>query len=154
MIYTHRFTVHAPLADVVTFHQRSDSMGAITPPPIGVQVHYAPPRLREGDQMDFTLWLGPIPLRWVARIEQTTPISFVDRQLRGPFDQWVHLHTFLPLDEQTTAVVDRVEAHLSQHWFWRLVGINMWLGLPILFAYRAWKTRQTLQSQPVFPLAL
>ncbi len=32
-----------------------------------------------------------------------------------------------------------------RHWFWRLVGMGMWLNLPILFAYRGWKTRQLLE---------
>ncbi|MEZ4584038.1 MAG: hypothetical protein R3A10_20780 [Caldilineaceae bacterium] len=60
-------------------------MGAITPPPVIVRVHRAPELLGEGDEMDFTMWLGPLPIRWLARIEQVTPVTFVDRQLRGPF---------------------------------------------------------------------
>jgi ligand-binding SRPBCC domain-containing protein len=96
--------------------------------------------------MAFTLWLGPLPLRWLAVIEQVTPISFVDRQLRGPFAEWVHLHSFIPIDSQTTMVVDRVDACLSNQWFWRLVGLGMWLGLPLLFAYRGWQTRKLLED--------
>ncbi|HQY91030.1 MAG: hypothetical protein WAU00_18975 [Caldilinea sp.] len=144
MRYEHRFTVNAPLAAVAAFHQRSASMGAITPPPILVRVHEAPAQLNEGDRMDFTMWLGPLPVRWVAQIEQTTPTSFVDRQLSGPFASWEHLHTFLPIDAQTTVVADQVTATLHRHWFWKLVGLSMWGGLPILFAYRGWKTRRLL----------
>jgi len=143
--YHHRFTVKAPLAEVATFHSRSASMGAITPPPILVRIHAAPETLQEGDRMDFTMWLGPLPVRWLAQIEQTTPTSFVDRQLSGPFDSWVHLHTFAPIDATTTAVIDEVTATLHRsNWFWKLVGAGMWLGLPILFAYRGWKTRRML----------
>jgi hypothetical protein len=32
-------------------------MAAITPPPIIVKVHHAPPVLADGDEMDFTMWL-------------------------------------------------------------------------------------------------
>jgi len=144
--YQHRFTVKAPLADVAKFHSRSASMGAITPPPILVRVHSAPGILQEGDRMDFTMWLGPMPVRWLAQIEQTTPNSFVDRQLRGPFASWVHKHTFEPIDPATTAVIDEVNAALHPNWFWKLVGVGMWLGLPILFAYRGWKTRRMLEQ--------
>lgn len=145
MHYHHRFTVAAPLAAVREFHEHSSSMGAITPPPVIVSVHTAPAVLAEGDQMDFTMWLGPLPIRWLAAIEQVTPISFVDRQIQGPFEKWIHHHTFTPIDEQTTTVIDDVEAQYSRHWFWRLVGMGMWLNLPVLFAFRQWKTRQLLE---------
>ena len=147
MIYRHRFHVKAPLAAVAEFHRRSSSMGAITPPPVIAQVHRAPPRLADGDEMDFTLWLGPLPLRWVARIEEVSEAGFTDRQLRGPFAAWVHRHSFVALDESTTAVLDHVEAETSRAWPWRLVGWLMWLNLPVLFAYRAWKTRRILEGE-------
>ncbi|MCX6044321.1 MAG: hypothetical protein NT075_04360 [Chloroflexi bacterium] len=146
MKYEHRFTVQSPLSAVAAFHSQSASMGAITPPPVIVQIHQAPAILAEGDLMDFTMWLGPLPIHWLARIEQVTPISFVDAQLRGPFTKWVHHHTFMPLNGQTTTVIDRVEAIVSEHWFWKMVGWGMWLNLPVLFAYRGWKTRQMLEK--------
>lgn len=147
MNYLHRFRVHAPLDAVVAFHQAAASMAAITPPPIVVQMHQAPAHLQEGDDMAFTLWLGPLPIHWQARIEQITPLSFVDRQLAGPFGEWVHLHTFIPVDTQTTEVIDDVRATIKQHGLWRLVGLGMWLNLPLLFAYRAWQTRRILEPQ-------
>jgi len=146
MDYHHHFTVKAPLNAVAAFHRRSASMGAITPPPVIVRIHRAPPLLGEGDEMAFTMWLGPLPIHWVARIEQVTPISFVDRQVRGPFAEWVHHHTFVPLEDGTTQIVDHVQAVASAHGFWKLVGMGMWLNLPILFAFRAWKTRRLLEA--------
>lgn len=146
MRYSHRFTVQAPLSAVADFHRRSESMGAITPPPIRARIHAAPEILKEGDRMDFTLWLGPFPIRWVAQIEQVTPEGFVDRQLVGPFTTWVHRHTFAAIDEETTVVIDEIDATLHPNWLWKLVGLGMWLGLPILFAYRGWKTRSILES--------
>ena len=93
MIYYHRFRVRASLARVAEFHSHAASMPAITPPPIIVQVHHAPPILANGDEMDFTMWLGPLPVHWLARIEAVSPAGFSDRQLRGPFAEWVHRHT-------------------------------------------------------------
>jgi ligand-binding SRPBCC domain-containing protein len=144
MLYRHSFEVRAPQAAVAAFHQNPQSMGAITPPPIIVQMHSAPPRLTEGAQMDFTLWLGPLPIRWRAQIEQVTPISFVDRQLAGPFGSWRHLHTYVAIDAEKTLVLDNVQVELSRRWFWKLAGLGMWLSLPLLFAYRGWKTRRLL----------
>lgn len=145
MIYRHRFQVSSPLERVVEFHSRSASMAAITPPPIIIRVQHAPPVLRNGDEMDFTMWLGPLPIHWLAVIEAVSPDGFTDRQLRGPFAEWVHRHSFIAMDEHRTAVVDEVSLRLRAHPLWWLIGAGMRLGLPVLFAYRAWKTRRYLQ---------
>jgi len=147
MRYKHRFQVEAPLAAVAEFHAQSASMGAITPPPVVVRIHRAPARLDDGDEMDFTMWLGPLPLNWLARMEDVSPNGFTDRQLRGPFREWIHRHTFAPVDETTTAVVDEIELELRAELWWALVGLGMWLSLPLLFAYRGWKTRRLIQAQ-------
>ncbi len=146
MNYKHKFTVQAPLNEVKDFHIYSSSMGDITPPPIIAQIHEAPPRLDEGDKMDFTLWLGPLPIRWTAQIEDVDDTGFADRQLSGPFKQWVHRHTFIPVDEKTTEVVDEIEFQYSPNLFWKLVGFGMSTNLPILFAYRGWKTKRLLEN--------
>jgi len=121
-------------------------MAAITPPPILVQVHKAPEHLAEGDEMDFTLWLGPLPIHWVARFEDVTATSFVDRQVRGPMRSWRHQHRFVVIDELTTDVVDEVELEIRPHPIWGPVGLGMALNLPVLFAYRAWRTRGLLEK--------
>ncbi len=150
MRYTHRFRVNAPLDQVRDFHSRSASMGAITPPPVIVQVHHAPERLAENDQMDFTMWLGPLPIRWLARIEDVTDAGFVDRQLSGPFAEWVHRHTFVAIDAQTTEVHDEINAKPADGLVGKLLGLGMWANMPVLFAYRQWKTRRILgRVQPM-----
>lgn len=147
MKYRHKFLVKAPLAQVADFHRQSASMGDITPPPAVVKVHQAPARLGEGDEMDFTIWLGPLPVRWQARIEDVSPTGFVDRQLQGPFKQWTHRHSFEPVEEQTTAVVDEIEFKLAKDPIRGIVGLGMTLSLPFLFAYRGWKTRRLLNDR-------
>lgn len=144
MKYSHRFRVNAPLATVATFHRRSASMASITPPPIFVDVHRASSVLAEGDDMEFTMWMGPLPIHWVARIEEVSPTGFVDRQIVGPFKQWIHRHRFVVVGEGVTEVVDEVYLSLHENTFWKTVGLGMWLGLPLLFSFRAWKTRRLL----------
>lgn len=146
MHYRHTFRVKAPPAAVADFHSRSASMAAITPPPMIVRVHRAPERLSGGDEMDFTLWAGPIPFRWVAHIEETSQAGFTDRQLRGPFARWVHRHRFVRVSDAETDVVDDIEVELSRKPLWRAAGAAMWIGLPLLFAYRGWKTRRLLEA--------
>jgi len=145
MIYRHQFRVNASLARVAEFHNCSASMAEITPPPIIARVHNAPAVLAEGDEMSFTLWLGPLPIHWLARIENVSPSGFTDRQLRGPFSEWVHRHTYKAVNDQVTDVIDEITLKTRFHPIWGLVGIGMRLGLPILFAYRAWKTKRILR---------
>jgi len=144
--YCHTFRVQAPRAQVAAFHAAASSLGAITPPLIPMQLHQALERLDAGDEMSFTLWLGPLPVHWLARVEEMSPAGFVDRQLEGPFAAWTHRHRFLAVDEATTEVVDEIEARLAPHVLSGAVGLAMWLGLPLLFAYRGWKTRRLLEG--------
>ena len=145
MIYEHRFRVHASQQVVTEFHHNPASMAAITPPPVITQVHSAPQTVVDGAEMKFTLWLGPLPVFWQAQFEQVSATGFHDRQVKGPFTSWVHKHDFLAIDSQTTEVYDRVEAQYHLNPFWRLVGMAMWLNLPILFAFRGWRTRRLLE---------
>jgi ligand-binding SRPBCC domain-containing protein len=93
-----------------------------------------------------TEWMRPLLVRWVARVGDVSPTGFLDRQVRGPFEAWAHRHTFVQIEEGTTEAWDEVEARLKPHVLWGLVGLAMWLGLPLLFAYRGWKTRHLLDG--------
>jgi ligand-binding SRPBCC domain-containing protein len=125
MRFRHNFKVKASLSHVAAFHRQSRSMGAITPPPAIVRLHRAPNELGEGDEMEFTIWMGPLPIRWKALIEQVSPQGFTDRQLRSAhFKEWVHQHSFHPVDPNTTEIRDDVKAKLRLH---PLVGAN-WPG--------------------------
>ncbi len=88
---------------------------------------------------------------WVIvdeRNERDTTI----RTISGPFATWEHLHTFQPVDDHTTLVIDQVTATFHKKWFWKAVGMSMWAGLPLLFAYRAWRTRTLLARTAATPL--
>lgn len=143
--FEHYFTVQASIDQVACFHNDSRALKLLTPPPVIVQMHYVEP-LDEGSVADFTMWLGPIPVRWTA-VHQNVDLQhgFTDVQRRGPFNQWVHRHSFHRLDAHTTQVVDQVDAEFGQHWFWGLISRLMWFGLKGLFAYRAWATKRSLQ---------
>ncbi len=146
MRYYHRFIVNAPLAAVSDFHSRNASMRAITPPPIIVQLHDAPETVSEGSTMDFTLWMGPLPVRWRARMTNVGQGGFVDTMERGPFKLWVHEHAYVAIDDNRTEVIDSLHIEPSANPFWGLVGRSMMLGMPILFAYRGWRTRALLEG--------
>lgn len=146
MEYRHRFRVAAPVAAVEAFHRQPASLVAITPPPVAVRLESAGSELRAGDELPFSLNLGPLSMPWLARIEDVGPNGFMDRQLRGPFSSWTHRHTFLGLGGAGTEVRDHVEVSLQPHPLWGPVGLLIWLSLPLLFAYRSWATRRRLHA--------
>lgn len=142
--YIHRIRVKAPLEAVAAFHRDARALKRLTPPPIFVQMHHLEP-IADGSQARFTMWLGPLPVRWVAVHQNVDPLyGFTDYQAQGPFRCWEHRHSFRPLAGSTTEVIDEVSAVFSRHPLWGLVGRMMWLGLPLLFAYRGWVTRRAL----------
>ncbi|TFH33977.1 MAG: hypothetical protein E4G99_10430 [Anaerolineales bacterium] len=145
MTYQHTFQVQAPIERVLAFHQSSESLKAITPSVFRMHGLRAPLQLSEGDQMAFTLWIGPLPVQWEARLENFSEAGFDDVQLKGPFAVWKHTHRFQALDEGGTRITDRVEYRLRRHGVWGPVGFAMAMGLPLLFWFRAQKTKTLLE---------
>lgn len=143
--FTHRTRVKAPLATVAAFHHDSRALKRLTPPPVYVQLHRVEP-LGENSIADFTLWMGPLPVRWVAVHTEVDPqTGFVDRQVRGPYAYWVHRHSFEPQDAGTTDVIDEIQAEFGEG-FWGLLSRFMWLNLSLMFAYRGWVTRRAIEG--------
>ncbi|MFM8459509.1 MAG: SRPBCC family protein [Chthoniobacterales bacterium] len=63
-----------------------------------------PIEMRAGALIDYKLRVRGVPLRWRTLIrEWNPPHSFVDEQIRGPYRQWIHRHTFEPKDGGTLA---------------------------------------------------
>lgn len=148
MRYQHRLRVQSPVETVAAFHRDPRALRLLTPPPIVVQVHQAPPRIHEGAELVFTLWLGPLPLHWQAKFTNVTAVSFCDVQQNGPFRRWEHTHSFVQASPDSTDVLDTLEIELRRHPIWGPVGWGMVRGLPLLFAYRGWRTRRLLERPP------
>ena len=107
---------------MVSFHRKRQSLAAITPPPMIVRIQDGPEILSSGDELRFTLWLGPFPIRWHAVIESVSDSGFADRQIAGPFAHWVHRHTFLDSGKGITTVRDEIEYVYRRHLVWGPVG--------------------------------
>lgn len=145
--FHHSFLVNSSLRDVVAFHKSSDSLKQITPPPIRIEIHQSPKDFHHGEIMDFSLCIGPVPIRWTAMIENPSDFGFTDSQQKGPFSHWIHKHTFIEITPQTTKVVDEVQYTLRKEIIWYLVGKIMAVNLFVLFAYREWKTKRILLNK-------
>jgi ligand-binding SRPBCC domain-containing protein len=144
--YRHRTLVAASPAAVAGFHNSSRVLKDLTPPLMFLKLNRFEP-LAEGSIADFTLWLGPLPVRWVAIHSEVSQDGFIDTQQSGPFKTWRHRHSFRPVSPQLTEVLDEIQAEFSEHFFWGLVSRLMWLNMPVLFGYRGWVTRRRLKGR-------
>jgi ligand-binding SRPBCC domain-containing protein len=147
-IFDHHFTVKAPLAKVAQWHHDPQVLKHLTPPPGIMRIHKFEP-LSEDSVAEFTLWLGPLPVHWVAlhtRVELLH--GFTDIQVQGPFKAWAHTHTFVPEGDDLTLVYDHIEYEHRPS----LQGLLTRLLFPrfafnLLFAYRKMITRWLVEKK-------
>ena len=107
-IFDYRFSVPASLAAVRDFHRDTRALKRLTPPPVFVRLHRVEP-LAEGSVSEFTLWVGPLPLRWTAVHRGVGDRGFTDVQAEGPAAKWEHTHTFVPLADGRTEIREHIE---------------------------------------------
>ena len=144
-IFDYRFTVPASLAAVRDFHRDTSALKTLTPPPTIVQLHSLEP-LAEGSVSRFTLWVGPLPLKWKAVHRGVTDRGFTDVQAEGPAAKWEHTHTFTPLGPESTEIHEHIE-YEHKSGFWGVVTrlLFSWPNLWFMFGYRCWITRRKLR---------
>jgi len=144
--FTNRFVVNAPLHKVSEFHSDPNVFRKLMPPPTIVSFNTHEP-LAEGSKTSFTMWMGPLPINWVAIHSDVDPhTGFTDKQVEGPFDYWEHRHEFKSLSDTTTEVIDTIRAFPSRHPFWGVVCWFIWFSLPLLFLYRGWITNREIKQ--------
>lgn len=139
--------IKTTMADIKRFHEDPGALARLTPPLVWMQVQRDDRSSLTAGEIEFTLWFGPLPIRWLARHEAgPTPDSFADAQLRGPLAYWRHEHIFEEVDGGIR-LSDRISfAHNRglRGLFTRLAFDG--LPLRLLFLYRHWRTRRALNA--------
>ncbi len=145
-IFDYDFTVDADLAAVTAFHHDASAFKRLNPPPIIVQMHRGDP-LGEGSVSEFSLWLGPLPIRWRAVHSHVSPNGFTDTQTQGPLASWQHTHRFEAVDDHTTHIQEHIEYAYAPG-LQGLLSRLMFSPIPLyfLFTYRKWATKRALKG--------
>jgi ligand-binding SRPBCC domain-containing protein len=88
---------------VFSFFADARNLEAITPPWLNFAIVTPEPiAMHTGSRIDFQLCVHGFPVRWTTEISAwEPPFRFVDKQLRGPYRQWIHTHTFEEKDGGT-----------------------------------------------------
>ena len=144
-VFDFQFTVNASLERVREFHRDTSALKRLTPPPTIVQLHDIEP-LGEGSVSNFTLWVGPLPLRWRAVHRDVSEHGFTDVQASGPAKKWEHKHSFVPLSDGRTQVREHIE-YEHDTGFWGIVTRVLFAkpNLYFMFTYRMLVTRWFLR---------
>lgn len=100
-------------AEVFPFFGDARNLERITPPFLRFRIRRVRCEpLGAGSLIDYGLRLHRLPIRWRTLIEAwEPPHRFVDVQIRGPFREWRHGHTFHASGDRTR-VTDRVDFDL------------------------------------------
>lgn len=113
-ILTRSLRLDLPIGEVFPFFADAGNLERITPPEL--KFHAITPQpidIKKGTLIDYKLRLNGIPIRWRTEITHwNPPFEFIDTQLRGPYKQWIHLHSFTENPDGSTTIEDEVRYRL------------------------------------------
>ncbi len=138
------------LERMIVFHSDPAALARLTPPPIVVRVHRDDRKSLTDGEIEFTLWFGPIPVRWIARHQPgPTETSFADMQVRGPLQSWRHEHVFEAVSGGVR-LTDRVAFEHAPGGLWSIFTRLAFarFNLRLLFLYRHLRTRLATRPAP------
>ena len=92
--------------EVFAFFSDAFQLEQITPDWLNFSILTPGPiELQRGSLLDYRIRLHGIPIGWQTEISSwEPPYSFTDRQVRGPYRLWEHLHTFQAIEGGTLTV--------------------------------------------------
>jgi len=134
-----------PTAQVFNFFAEAANLEQITPPELRFRiVTPLPIEMQRGTLIEYRLALFGVPFGWRTEISDwQPPHRFVDRQLSGPYRQWIHTHEFTA-ENGGTRMLDRVEYVLPLSQLGLLAGALVRRQLGRIFDYRESTIRQLL----------
>jgi ligand-binding SRPBCC domain-containing protein len=139
--------IAAPPATVFAFYESPGALLRLTPrwKPFELEGGGS---IRPGSRVVVKIWLGPVPIRWVAEHTAYEPgRMFADRQVSGPLAFWEHRHLFLDDGAGGTILRDEVDYEPPLGWLGRRFGGHfLEEKLRLLFDYRHETTRRIVES--------
>jgi ligand-binding SRPBCC domain-containing protein len=121
--FVRRTRIEATAEELFAWHAEPGALERLTPPWERVEVLDEGGGIEDGAEVVLRIHLGPVPVRWVARLSGCVPgRQFRDTQVRGPFAFWRHTHRMEPDGPAASWLEDRVE------WALPCGVMGRWLG--------------------------
>ena len=109
-VFTRRTEFDVPVEALFAWHERPGAFERLSPPWDAVTVAERSGGIRDGARVVLNVPAGPVTTRWVMEHEGYVPnAQFRDVMRRGPFARWEHLHRFVSLGEERSALEDVVD---------------------------------------------
>jgi uncharacterized protein len=138
--------VPASAEAVFAWHEAPGALERLTPPWGGVTVLSRDGGIRNGARVSLRVRLGPLPLRWdFEHVDYQPGRSFTDRQVRGPFRSWRHVHRMIPRGGHECLLEDSIEYELPFGGLGRLFEPMIQRRLARLLAFRHEMTRRAFE---------
>ena len=101
--------INRPLNEIFEFFSDEHNLEELTPPFLNFKVlGSTTEKVQKGTLIDYQLSLHGIPMKWKTLIKEwDRGKSFIDEQLKGPYEKWHHTHEFESLGNGTL-IRDRV----------------------------------------------
>jgi uncharacterized protein len=138
-----RFTLRTPMPasaqELYDWHAHPAGFFRLMPPWESLQVVRQEKPFGDGHQITIrTPILGPIKLDWLAELFEVIPgQQFRDRELHGPFAEWVHTHRMIATSANSSELEDSIDYRVPFGAIGRLFGGGMVRGkLEQLFRFR------------------
>lgn len=93
----------APIKEVFDFFSKAENLEQLTPKTLKFKILTPLPiEMRMGALIDYKIKIRGVPMTWKTEISIWEPGNrFVDRQLKGPYKQWIHEHRFISEGSKT-----------------------------------------------------
>ncbi len=146
-VFERKVRISRPAADVFAWHERPGAFERLAPPWQKVRVLAQQGGIRDGARVTLKTYLGPIAQTWeVEHGDYMAGRQFRDRQVRGPFAAWDHLHRIDPDGEDACILTDTIRYRLPLGPLGELGAGFAQRMLARVFAYRHRVTRADLES--------
>ena len=116
-IFESQVWLPAPREKVFEFFSKAENLQKMTPSWLNFKILTPMPiKVKQGSLINYRLKLFGIPIHWKTEISLwEPPHRFVDRQINGPYQTWIHTHRFESID-RGTLMADLVE-YMPKGWF-------------------------------------
>lgn len=137
--------------EVWPFFSCESNLERLTPP--FLQFHVlgkSTPQIEQGTCIDYRLKLHGVPVGWRSEISLWDEgHRFVDKQVKGPFDIWHHMHEFEPL-AGGTLMRDTVHFKVPFGWLGAAVSLSKVMkDVNKIFSYRMQVIEREFSSRPL-----